>query len=62
MSDPRASILSPTTKGKLMTCENCGTTEDIVMSGVDAMLLGVKTETICYTCANGGYEYAGEAL
>jgi hypothetical protein len=45
-----------------MTCENCGTTEDIVMSGVDAMLLGVKTETICYTCANGGYEYAGEAL
>jgi len=45
-----------------MNCEKCDTTENIVMSGVDAFMLGVQTETICYTCANGGYEYAGEAL
>lgn len=45
-----------------MTCENCGTQEDIVMSGVDAFVLGVATESICYTCANGGYEHWQEAL
>ena len=35
-----------------MNCDNCGTTEDIVMSGVDAFLLGIPTESMCYTCAN----------
>jgi hypothetical protein len=43
-------------------CHTCHTDENIVMSGVDAFILGVQTETICYTCANGGYEYAEEAL
>jgi hypothetical protein len=52
MSDPRASILSHQPKGKTMNCEKCDTTENIVMSGVDAFMLGVQTETICYTCAN----------
>jgi len=33
-------------------CKNCGTTENIVYSGVDAFLLGTTTENICYTCAN----------
>lgn len=45
-----------------MNCEICGTTEDIVMSGVDAFLLGIPTESLCYTCANGGYEYPLEAM
>lgn len=34
-----------------MTCKNCESTE-LVYSGVDAFLLGVPTETYCYTCAN----------
>jgi hypothetical protein len=36
-------------------CETCETTEDIVYSGVDALLLGIEgaeTEKICYPCAN----------
>jgi hypothetical protein len=36
-------------------CEKCDTTENIVYSGVDALLLGVdgaQTEKICYPCAN----------
>jgi hypothetical protein len=35
------------------TCkyDNCNSTE-LVYSGVDAFLLGVPTETYCYTCAN----------
>ena len=44
------------------TCENCGTNEDIVFSGVDAFILEVNVGTICYTCANGGYEHAEEAM
>ena len=43
-------------------CANCGTHEDIVQSGVDAFVLGVIVGTSCYTCANGGFEYVGEAL
>jgi hypothetical protein len=36
-------------------CEKCDTTENIVRSGVDALLLGIpgaETEKICYPCAN----------
>jgi hypothetical protein len=35
-------------------CNSCGTTDDIVYSGVDAFVLGVsdKVEKICYNCAN----------
>lgn len=44
------------------TCDNCGTSEDIVFSGVDAFVLGVTVGQSCYTCANGGYEYAEEAM
>lgn len=37
-----------------MKCINCGTTEGIVYSGVDAFVLGVmdRIEKICYDCAN----------
>lgn len=43
-------------------CLTCGTSEDIVQSGVDAFVLGIIVGTSCYTCANGNYEYEGEAL
>jgi hypothetical protein len=36
-------------------CKECQTTENIVYSGVDALLLeipGAETGTICYPCAN----------
>lgn len=35
-------------------CEKCGTTEGIVHSGVDALMLQVldRIEKICYDCAN----------
>jgi hypothetical protein len=36
-------------------CKKCNTTENIVHSGVDALLLGIpgaETEKICYPCAN----------
>jgi len=36
-------------------CKECQTTDNIVYSGVDALLLGIpnaETETICYPCAN----------
>lgn len=36
-------------------CLSCDTTEDLVYSGVDALLLGIagaETETRCYPCAN----------
>ena len=36
-------------------CEVCKTTENIVYSGVNALLLGIpgaETETTCYSCAN----------
>ena len=46
----------------LNTCDNCGTNEDIVHSGVDAFVLGVTVGQSCYTCANGGYEYAADAM
>lgn len=36
----------------IASCEKCGTTEGIVYSGVDAFCLGVKTERVCYPCAN----------
>ena len=42
-------------------CLTCGTSEDIVQSGVDAFVLGVTVGQSCYTCANG-YEYAEEAM
>jgi len=34
-------------------CIKCGTTENIVFSGVDALVLGVPelTEKICFKCA-----------
>lgn len=36
-----------------MRCYNpfCDST-DVVVSGYDAMLMGIPTETFCYTCAN----------
>ncbi len=34
-----------------MTCKTCISTE-LVYSGIDAFLLGIPTETYCYTCAN----------
>jgi hypothetical protein len=40
-------------------CEKCNTTEDIVHSGVDALLLGIEgaaTGKICYECANKNRE------
>lgn len=36
-------------------CLSCDTTEDLVYSGVDALLLGIEgaeTQTRCYPCAN----------
>lgn len=33
-------------------CHVCQSTEQIVYSGVDALVLGVVTEKICYPCAN----------
>lgn len=43
-------------------CVNCGTTEKIVFSGVDAFCLGVadKVEKICYDCANATAKAAAE--
>ncbi len=37
-----------------MKCIECGKTEGLVYSGVDALLLGVmdQIEKICYDCAN----------
>lgn len=32
-------------------CKYCGTTENIVYSGVDAVVLGCETYTTCYQCA-----------
>ena len=32
-------------------CKWCDTSENIVYSGVDAFLLGVSTENVCYACA-----------
>jgi hypothetical protein len=39
----------------MLKCSTCDTTENIVHSGVDALLLGIagaETETKCYPCAN----------
>ena len=39
----------------MATCEVCSTEENIVYSGVDALLLGIEgaeTGKICYDCAN----------
>jgi hypothetical protein len=36
-------------------CKQCDTTENLVYSGVDALLLGIdgaETQTYCYPCAN----------
>ena len=33
-------------------CGKCHQAKPLVMSGVDAFLLGVTTETVCYDCAN----------
>jgi hypothetical protein len=38
---------------KVCKTENCTSTE-LVYSGVDAFLLGVATESVCYDCANKG--------
>lgn len=34
------------------TCVGCGTTSNIVWSGVDAFLLRIPTGGYCYDCAN----------
>ena len=42
-------------------CKFCGTTEGLVYSGVDALLLGIpgaETGTTCYGCANKQKEEA----
>lgn len=39
----------------MAACKACSTTENIVHSGVDALLLGIdgaETGTMCYPCAN----------
>ena len=33
-----------------MNCEVCGN-DGVVYSGVDAWVLGIPTERVCYTCA-----------
>ena len=33
-----------------MNCETCGKNE-VIYSGIDAWVLGVPTEKVCYTCA-----------
>lgn len=33
-----------------MKCKVCGTNE-VIYSGVDAFMLGVPTEKVCYSCA-----------
>lgn len=35
-----------------MNCVICGKSGSVVMSGVDAFVLGIPTEKICYDCAN----------
>ena len=43
----------------MATCQTCNTTENIVYSGVGALLLGIdgaQTETTCYDCANKARE------
>lgn len=43
----------------MATCLTCDTTENIVYSGVDALLLGIdgaQTETTCYDCAQSNTE------
>ena len=39
---------------QMAKCEKCETTEGLVYSGVDALVLGVldQIEKICYNCAN----------
>jgi hypothetical protein len=40
-------------------CKVCGTEQNIVHSGVDALLLGIdgaETGTMCYGCANKARE------
>ena len=39
----------------MATCKACNTEDNIVHSGVDALLLGIdgaETGTMCYACAN----------
>lgn len=36
----------------MVHCVDCGTTSNIVHSGVDAFLLGIAPQTFCYDCAN----------
>jgi hypothetical protein len=46
-------------------CQKCDTTENIVHSGVDALLLripGAETEKICYSCANADREIKQEEI
>jgi hypothetical protein len=40
-----------------MECKvfNCSNT-DLIYSGIDALMYGVKTETVCYHCARVAYE------
>jgi len=40
---------------KVCKIEECNSTE-LVYSGVDAFILGVNTEEICYSCANKSRE------
>ena len=44
-------------------CKQCDTTENIVYSGIDALLLGIpgaETQTICYPCANANRQTTKE--
>ena len=42
-------------------CKSCGTGDNLIMSGVDAFILGVNVGDSCYNCANV-FEYAEEAM
>lgn len=35
-----------------MKCTVMNCNDDVVYSGVDAFMLGIPTEKICYSCAN----------
>lgn len=41
-----------------MKCKVCGTSENIIYSGVDAFVLGVEVEKTCYPCGNAAHRKA----
>lgn len=44
-------------------CKQCDTTENLVYSGVDALMLGIpgaETNTLCYPCAKTDIQTTSE--